>query len=279
MGDNQKIIGVYKISNSLSGRYYIGYSTNINRRFTVHHSKLKQNCHDNIFLQRACNLDGEDKFIYEIIHKCDTEEDAKAIELQYLTDLSIREYLYNLNFNNSGGDLLTHHPDKEKIREQILKSFTETISNMTIEERKEKYGRIGEKNGMYGKTHTNEVKKMNSELKKGNTYRIGKKASDETRQKMSENAKLKIGEKNPFYGKHHSEETILKIKEKSKGRLPPNTIKISIDGNIYISITEAARQLNLVASTVLWRLKSKNPKFDNYKYLDIEDISMQPFSF
>jgi predicted GIY-YIG superfamily endonuclease len=60
--DRQPTIGVYKISNSLSGRYYIGYSTNIERRFTSHRRKLKQNCHDNIFLQRAYNLDGEDKF-------------------------------------------------------------------------------------------------------------------------------------------------------------------------------------------------------------------------
>ena len=276
MEDKHLIIGVYKISNILSGRYYIGYSTNIYRRFCTHRSKLKQKCHDNIFLQRAYNLDGEDKFLYEIIHTCDTEEEAKEIELKYLTNLSIREYLYNLNFNNSGGDLLSNHPDKDKIREKILKSFSETISKMSIEERKQKYGKNGEKNGMFGKTHTEEVRKMNSELKKGNTYRIGKKASDETRQKMSENAKLKIGEKNPFYGKHHSEETIQKIKEKSKGRLPPNTIKISIDGKIYISITEAARQLNLAAPTVLWRLKSKNTKFDNYKYVDIEETTTLP---
>ena len=278
MDHSKKIIGVYKISNILSGRYYIGYSTNINRRFTVHRSKLKQNCHDNIFLQRAYNLDGEDKFIYEIIHICHTEEEAKEIELQYLTDLTIRNIIYNLNFNNSGGDLLKNHPDKEKIREQILKSHAETINKMTPEERSQKYGKFGDKNGMYGKTHTEEVRKMNSELKKGNTYCKGKKASEETRQKMSENAKLKIGDKNPFYGKHHSEETIQKIKEKGKGRLPPNIIKILIDGNIYISITEAGRQLNIPVPTILWRLKSKNPKFDTYKYVD-QDISTQPSSF
>ena len=276
MDDKQPIIGVYKISNTLSGRYYIGYSTNINRRFTVHRNKLKQNYHDNIFLQRAYNLDGEDKFVYEIIHICDTEEDAKEIELQYLTDFSIREELYNLNFNNSGGDLLTHHPDKEKIREKILKSQAENMSKLSSEERKQKYGKYGERNGMYGKSHTDEIRKKLSDTHKGNTYCKGKKASDKTRQKMSENAKLKIGEKNPFYGKHHSEETIQKIKEKGKGRLPPNIIKILIDGNIYISMTEASRQLNIPTPTILWRLNSKNPKFNNYKYVDVEETTTQP---
>jgi group I intron endonuclease len=272
----EKIIGVYRISNILSGRYYIGYSTNINRRFTNHRSKLKQNCHDNIFLQRAYNLDGEDKFQYDIIHICDTEEEAKEIELQYLTDLTIRNIIYNLNYNNSGGDLLTHHPDKEAIREKILISYSETISKMTPEERSQKYGKIGEKNGMYGKTHTQEVRKTISEIHKGNTYRKGKLASEETRQKMSENAKLKIGEKNGFFGKHHTEETIQKIKEKSKGRLPPNIMKISIDENIYISMTEASRQLNIPTPTILWRIKSKNPKFDSYKYFEEEEETKQP---
>ena len=150
--DRHPTIGVYRISNNLSGRYYIGYSTNIERRFTVHRSKLKQNCHDNIFLQRAYNLDGEDKFKYDIIHVCDTEEEAKEIELQYLTDLSIRDMLYNLNYNNSGGDLLSNHPDKEAIREKILKSHQETVSKMSSDERKQKYGKCGERNGMYGKT-------------------------------------------------------------------------------------------------------------------------------
>jgi group I intron endonuclease len=271
-----KNIGVYKISNIISGRYYIGYSTNIYRRFKVHRSKLKQNCHDNIFLQRAYNLDGEDNFIYDIIHSCDTEEKAKEIELQYLSDLSIRDMLYNLNFNNSGGDLLTNHPDKEKIREKILKSFANTINKMSKEELKQKYGRPGEINGMYGKTHTEEARKIISEVHKGNVYCLGKKASEETKQKMSENAKLKIGEKNPFFGKHHTQETIKKIKEKNKGRLPPNTIKISIDGNIYISITDASRQLDIPTPTILWRIKSKNPKFENYKYFNELCNSTQP---
>lgn len=278
MDDNQKIIGVYKISNILSGRYYIGYSTNINRRFTVHRSKLKKNCHDNIFLQRAYNLDGEDKFKYEIIHKCDTEEEAKGIELQYLTDLSIRNIIYNLNFNNSGGDLLTNHPDKEKIREKILKTQLENMSKMTPEERKEKYGKFGENNGMFGKTHREEVRKKISDINKGRVcHNKGKKTSDETRKKMSEIRKNKYtGEENSFFGKHHTEETKQKIREKNIGNIPPNNKEITIDGFFYISMSEASRQLTLPVPTILWRLNSKNPRFENYKYASKEETITQP---
>ena len=41
---------------------------------------------------------------------------------------------------------------------------------------------------------------------------------------------------------------------------------------------EASRQLNIPIPTILWRLNSKNPKFDTYKYVD-QDISTQPSSF
>jgi group I intron endonuclease len=269
--DRHPTIGVYRILNNLSGRYYIGYSTNIERRFTVHRSKLKQKCHDNIFLQRAYNLDGEDKFKYDIIHVCDTEKEAKEIELQYLTDLSIRDMLYNLNFNNSGGDLLKNHPNKKEIRNKILNSHRETMSKMTQEERSQKYGKFGEQNGMYGKTHTDEVKKQNSDMKKGNTNFKGRQHTEESKQKMSEIRKNKnMGENNSFFGKHHTEETKQKIREKNKGKIPPTAIAIIIDDKNYISITEASRQLNISTPTILWRLKSKNPKFTNYKY------TMQP---
>ena len=266
MENSQNIIGVYRISNTLSGRYYIGYSVNINKRFKTHRYKLKNNCHDNIFLQRAYNLDGEDKFIYDIIHICNTEDEAKEIELTYLSDLNIRKDLYNLNFNNSGGDLLTNHPEKEEIRKRIIKTQKENMSKLTPEERSEKYGKIGEKNGMYGKTHSEEARKKFSEINKGNSYCKGIKRSEETKQKLSDAAKLRIGEKNPFYGKHHSEETKQLIRNKTIGRLPSNSIKISIDKIVYNSITEASRKLNMPAPTVLWRLKSKNPKFVNYIY-------------
>lgn len=264
----KKIIGVYKISNTScpQRKYYIGYSSDIKHRWCIHRSSLKTNKHCNILMQRAYNKYGPKCFTYEILHECETEEEAKRIELSYLEDLSIRDKLYNLHYNSSGGDLLTFHPDREQIIEKRVKEQKEQISKMSKEERQKRWGQSGEKNGMYGRTHTDEVKKLYSEMHKGNTYCLGKKASQETKDKMSFIASQRLGKKNPFFGKHHSEESKQMIREKSKGRRPPNVREVIIDGETYISATDAAKQLNVCVATILHRIKSPNPKYTKYFY-------------
>ena len=266
------IIGVYKITNTLcpEGKYYIGYSCNVKQRLQKHKSTLRGGKHCNIRMQRAYEKYGSDCFDYEILQECETEEEAKNVELSYLEDLTIRDKLYNLHYNSSGGDMLTFHPDREQIIERMKNTQKEQISKMTKEERQERWGQSGEKNGMYGRTHTNEVKKIFSEMHKGNTYCLGKKASQETKEKMSVIASERLGEKNPFFGKHHSEETKQKIREKSKGRLPPNIREVIINGETYISVTEAGRQLGICAGTILHRIKSPNPLYVNYFYVENE---------
>ena len=155
------IIGVYKITNTLcpEGKYYIGYSCNINRRWGIHKSTLRGGYHCNIRMQRAYEKYGSECFDYEILQECENEEEAKNIELSYLEDLTIRDKLYNLHYNSSGGDLMTYHPNKEQIIERMKNTQKEQISKMTKEERQERWGQSGEKNGMYGRTHTDEVKR------------------------------------------------------------------------------------------------------------------------
>jgi hypothetical protein len=144
---------------------------------------------------------------------------------------------------------------------------------MTPEERKIKYGKKGEKNGMYGKTHTEEVRKKISEINKGRISVFkGIPLSEERKKQLSEFAKTRTGEKNAFYGKHHSQETIEKIRQKNLGRKSKYAIKIIIDDTEYESLTYASLKLNIPIATVLWRLKSKNPKFDNYKYAETNEV-------
>lgn len=107
MGD--PIIGVYKITNTLcpKGKYYIGYSCNIRRRWNKHKRDLKNEKHINIYLQNAYNKYGANCLKYEILHECKTKKEAQEYETSYLQDLTIRDNLYNLLYNSIGG-ILSH---------------------------------------------------------------------------------------------------------------------------------------------------------------------------
>ena len=265
------IIGVYKITNTLcpEGKYYIGYSCNIRRRWNNHKHDLKNGKHINIYLQNVYNKYGADCLKYEILHDCETKEEAQDYETSYLHDLSIRDKLYNLLYDSIGGDTMTHHPNREQIIEKRAIEQKKRNSELTQEEYKRRFcTKTGEKNGMYGRTHTVEVKKRLSIINKGNTYCLGKNASQETKDKLSVIASQRLGEKNHFFGKHHSEETKQKLRESKLGNIPTNTRNILIDGKTYISATEAGRQLNVCTATILHRIKSPNPKFANYFYAD-----------
>ena len=87
----------------------------------------------------------------------------------------------------------------------------------------------GEKNHMYGKHHSEETKKKQSEAQRGphswNVGFTGKHHSEETKRKMSEACKGKhLSDEHKkkirmaMKGKHHSEETKRKMSESQKGK-------------------------------------------------------------
>jgi len=51
-----KISGIYKIINKIDGKYYVGSSQDINKRWNSHLNKLNKNNHINIHLQRKSNV-------------------------------------------------------------------------------------------------------------------------------------------------------------------------------------------------------------------------------
>lgn len=69
-----KIVGIYKITNLVDGKIYIGQTVNYRKRKTAHYNKLKQGEHHNEHLQRAFNKYGENAFKIELLKKCKIEE-------------------------------------------------------------------------------------------------------------------------------------------------------------------------------------------------------------
>ena len=65
-----KASGIYKITNTINRKIYIGYATNIRLRCKTHRVELRSGKHKNPHLQLAWNLYGEISFDFEIIELC-----------------------------------------------------------------------------------------------------------------------------------------------------------------------------------------------------------------
>lgn len=274
--------GIYKILSKVNNRFYIGSSKNIEKRWKRHLSNLRNNNHVNQHLQRCYNKYGKDNFIFEIIELCD-EEELLIREQYYLDYLKPYEKGFNIGKSSSGGDNLSNNPNREEIIEKIKKGLKETISNMSEEERKEKWSRPGKENSNYGNKWTDEMKEESSKYwkkvakkglcpfskRKGRTNKelYGEEKAKEISEKLSKLASERTGEKNPFYNKTHSKEAKEKIGKANKGRKPNNRVKISIDDEIYDSYHDASMALSISVTTIRWRCLSTNPKFINYKLI------------
>jgi len=82
--------GVYKITNLLNNKCYIGSSYDINARLTIHKRNLRLNIHHSSYLQRSYNKYGKENFKFEKYLVCPVDELLPTE--QYLMDFYQSEY-------------------------------------------------------------------------------------------------------------------------------------------------------------------------------------------
>lgn len=92
-------IGIYKITNLLNGKMYIGQSVDIEKRWSTHKAELKNNYHYNIHLQNAWNKYGEENFEFSIVEECNIDQ-LNQREIYWISNFDSYENGYNLT---SGG--------------------------------------------------------------------------------------------------------------------------------------------------------------------------------
>lgn len=66
--------GIYKITNKINNKFYYGSAVNLEKRFSNHKGRLRNNQHSNRHLQSAWNKYGEDNFMFSIELLCEKNE-------------------------------------------------------------------------------------------------------------------------------------------------------------------------------------------------------------
>lgn len=173
----EKKPGVYRLQNLITGKFYIGSSKNLYKRYYSHRKLLQKKIHDNIRIKEDSIFFGENSFVFGVVEYCE-EEKLKDRE-QYFFELWNPTYnVWNSVYNATGRtyteDQLKKFKTQKRIKnhtEETKKKFKEIWAlrklNLTPEELKKR------QSGRKGIPHSEETKKMYSLQRKGRKKPIG----------------------------------------------------------------------------------------------------------
>ena len=169
------ISGIYCIENKINHKKYVGQSVDIYTRWTKHRNELKRKCHDNEHLQRSWDKYGEENFEFYILEKCE-EKLLNKKEIFYINSMNLLDGNFGYN-QKEGGNCGRISEEANNKKKESLKKFYKENPDAKLNNSKRAYEQwanpeikskiIGENNGMYGRTHTEEARKKISEAQKG----------------------------------------------------------------------------------------------------------------
>ena len=92
----EKISGIYKITNTITGDFYIGSSKDVKRRWAEHKRQSKWNEQPNNQLYQDMQEYGKDKFVFEVLAEVE-EGSLKETEQYFIETLKPAYNNYNAN--------------------------------------------------------------------------------------------------------------------------------------------------------------------------------------
>ena len=165
---------VYLITNLINNKKYVGVTTrSLKERWSEHTSKKN----DNRLITKAILKYGKENFGFELIKEFFNITENKLLE---------KETFYIEKYDTlvpRGYNLVRHSDGKLIVNEKTKKK-------LSIKCR-------GKKNGMFGKHHSEGMKRKSSDRVK----------------------KYQSGKNHPFFGKHHTKKSKIKISKSLKGKL------------------------------------------------------------
>lgn len=232
---NECRCGVYKILNIVNKKFYIGSSSNFQRRKSSHFSSLSKNKHPNKHLQAAYNKYGENNFVFIIIEHVDDRSILTEREQYWIDKLDACNKVVGYNMCATAGNYF---------------GFKHS------EEAKHKIGLAN-----VGKKLSDEQK---SKISKSNIGKHNFKHTEESKMKIKESSIARKCIPPSFKGKKWSKSAIEKV----------SIHVINLDtGKKFISVSEAARYYNTHTSSICAVCKNKRKTAGGYRWAKINKES------
>lgn len=265
-GENFKYVkkgvsGIYIIQSDLDGKFYIGKSIDLGRRFSHHFGSLKRNAHTNVLLQEVYNEHGYDNLSFYYIEM--DESELKDTEQLMLEKNGLKDKCLNLTIE--GETWINNHKASS-----TFNSWRNKISESAKL-------RTGNKNPFYGKHHNEETKRKISAIHKG-------KVNDVARESVIINGEyypslgiaseklgihittvsFRVNNKKAIFKNWYKSNDKNNIKYDPDFHFPNNLAKImivyKIEGEIYYSSEPISEKYNIKRNIVSYRIQSSNYK-------------------
>lgn len=174
-------MNIYKITNKINNKIYIGQTYKpINVRFKEH-LKESNKIKSKHLICRAIKKYGKNNFTIELIDTAITKEELNAKEIYWIKQFNAKNKSVGYNLTDGGEGVYGYKHSKEskeknrkwhlgkKLSETVKKKISMTLKKvMNTSNMKEKMSKItsGKNNPFYGKKHTIQNLKINSEKHK-----------------------------------------------------------------------------------------------------------------
>jgi group I intron endonuclease len=263
---------VYKVTNKINGKSYIGQTTKSLKIRKRNHLWCALNERNNYCFYNAIRKYGSESFDWEIMAEgiC-SQETLNELEKHFICLYNTYHDGYNSTLGG-GTSIGFRHSEKTKKKMSIMRK-----------------GKLaGKKHPFYGKKFTEEHRKKLSETHKGKKLsvetrkkmskfqknkvvseetrrkiskaHIGIRPSEETKRKMSTARKGRfVGKDSPLYGRKLSEEHKRNISKagigKQVGKNNPSAKAVIINSKYFDTVNEAAKDMNVTRLTIYRRIR------------------------
>lgn len=239
---------IYLRTNTVNGKQYVGQTNDFKQR---EYDWKRATYYAGPIINRARDKYGIENFKAEVLKECGTQEQLNFWEQYYIKELDTKvPNGYNLT-DGGGGCSGYHHTEEQRAKLSESRKgrlpWNKGLTNETDERvRRSSISRTGSK-------RSEEMKRKNSEMKKGNKNWLGKHHSEETKKKISEY------QRQP----HIREERMMNSKTRKE------TYQYTLDEKlvaIYPSVLEAARQTNIHQANIRKCIKGEIKQSGGYKW-------------